>query len=81
MHEKEYAVGWLTLSLVIAGIAQGKNRSGLGWWFLGLIFGPFALLVLLLLDRGHDYNAMEQRIAARISEQVRDIPRASGTPS
>jgi hypothetical protein len=50
MQQKEYAVGWLTLSMVIAGIAQGKNRSGLAWWLLGVLLGPLALLVLLFLD-------------------------------
>lgn len=51
MEHQEYFVGWFTLSMVIAGIAQGKNRSGLGWWLLGVILGPLALLILLLLDR------------------------------
>ncbi|CAM5780313.1 hypothetical protein BBOR36S_00519 [Brevibacillus borstelensis] len=26
--ENEFAVGWETLSLINAGLAQGKNRSG-----------------------------------------------------
>ena len=42
---------WLTLALVVAGIAQGKNRSGLGWFFLSFLFGPFALFFLLLLGK------------------------------
>lgn len=29
-----YAVGWGTLSLINAGLAQSKNRSGLAWWFV-----------------------------------------------
>jgi hypothetical protein len=51
MQHQDYFVGWFTLSMVIAGIAQGKNRSGLGWWLLGVILGPLALLILLILDR------------------------------
>lgn len=43
--------GWVTLSMIIAGIAQGKSRSGFWWWFFGLIAGPFALLVLLLVRK------------------------------
>jgi hypothetical protein len=27
-----YLVGWGTLSLINAGLAQGKNRSGLAWF-------------------------------------------------
>jgi hypothetical protein len=56
MPKQEYFVGWFTLSMVIAGIAQGKNRSGLAWWLLGLLLGPLALLILLLLDRLPEYG-------------------------
>jgi hypothetical protein len=43
-----YFVGWGTLALLTAGIAQGKNRSGLNWFLLGLILGPIALFLLVL---------------------------------
>src|SRR5213080_1005227 len=36
----EYAVGWFTLSLINAGLAQSKGRSGLGWWLGSLFIGP-----------------------------------------
>lgn len=42
----ELVVGWGTLALIIAGIAQGKNRSGFGWFMLGLLGGPVVLLFL-----------------------------------
>ena len=53
MEELTKEVGWIwaTLSLVIAGIAQGKNRSGFWWWVLSLFLGPFALLILLLVSK------------------------------
>jgi hypothetical protein len=47
-----YAVGWFTLSLINSGIAQGKNRSGLLWFFLSLFIGPLATLIIVLLPRG-----------------------------
>jgi hypothetical protein len=47
----EYAVGWFTLALINAGLAQGKNRRGLAWWFLSLFLGPLATLLIVLLDR------------------------------
>ena len=81
MEHQEFVVGWFTLSLVTAGIAQGKNRSGLGWWLLGLILGPLALLILLFLDRGVDYGGMEQRLAARISDEVRRAQGGPGSPA
>lgn len=46
--EKEFFVGWGTLSLINAGIAQGKNRSGLNWWLLSLLLGPIATFILVL---------------------------------
>ena len=33
--------------LVNAGIAQGKNRSGLAWFLLSLLLGPIATFVLV----------------------------------
>jgi hypothetical protein len=55
--------GWGTLSLIIAGIAQGKNRSGFAWWLLGLILGPIALVILLFLSKVPDLGVIEARIA------------------
>jgi hypothetical protein len=47
IEEPSYYVGWGTLSLVNAGLAQSKNRSGLGWWFLSLFLGPIATFILV----------------------------------
>ena len=44
---RQYAVGWGTLALLNAGIAQGKNRSGLNWFLLSLLLGPIATFVLV----------------------------------
>ena len=46
----QYAVGWFTLSLINAGLAQSKGRSGLNWWLVSLIFGPIATLLIVALD-------------------------------
>lgn len=43
----EFAVGWGTLALLNAGIAQGKNRSGLNWFLLSLLLGPIATFLLV----------------------------------
>lgn len=48
-HTPEYVVGWGTLSLINAGLAQGKNRSGLNWFLLSLLLGPIATFVLVAL--------------------------------
>jgi hypothetical protein len=47
----DYAVGWGTLSLINAGLAQSKNRSGLAWWLVSLFLGPLATLLIVLFDR------------------------------
>jgi hypothetical protein len=54
MNGDGYAVGWGTLSLINAGLAQAKGRRGLVWWLLSLLVGPLAtlLIVVLPLPRG-----------------------------
>ncbi|TPG09690.1 antitermination protein NusB [Rhodanobacter glycinis] len=44
-------VGWGTLALINAALAQGKNRSGLLWFLLSLLVGPIATLLLVLLPK------------------------------
>lgn len=46
----EYAVGWFTLSLINAGLAQAKGRSGLNWWLLSLFLGPLCTLLIVMLE-------------------------------
>jgi len=46
-----YSVGWGTLALINAGLAQGKNRRGLVWFLISLLLGPIATLILVLLDK------------------------------
>ena len=47
-HAQTYAIGWGTLSLINAGLAQSKDRSGLLWWFLSLFLGPVATFLLVV---------------------------------
>ncbi|EGQ21675.1 hypothetical protein ABZ756_14240 [Mammaliicoccus sciuri] len=46
-----YFVGWGTLALINAVLAQGKNRSGFNWFLLSLLLGPIATLSLALFDK------------------------------
>ena len=43
----DYAVGYGTLALINAGIAQSRQRSGLNWFLLSLLLGPIATLLLV----------------------------------
>jgi len=43
--------------LVNAGLAQGKNRSGLAWFLVSLLLGPLATFLIVLLDRAPPASA------------------------
>lgn len=51
MDNGGYFVGWGTLTLINAGLAQSKGRSGLLWWFISLFLGPIATFLIVVLDR------------------------------
>lgn len=44
-----YFVGWGTLALINSGLAQGKGRRGLVWFFISLLLGPLATLLLVVM--------------------------------
>lgn len=46
-----YFVGWWTLALINAGLAQSKAKSGLGWFLGSLLLGPIATLVIVAFLR------------------------------
>lgn len=43
------AVGWGTLALLNAGLAQAKGRSGLLWCIASLLIGPVATFLIVVL--------------------------------
>ena len=47
--QPQFFAGWGTLALVNAGLAQGKNRSGLAWFFISVLAGPLATFCLVAL--------------------------------
>ncbi len=48
-NQAQFFVGWGTLSLINAGLAQAKGRSGLVWWMISLFIGPIATLLIVVL--------------------------------
>jgi hypothetical protein len=58
MHD--YVVGWGTLSLINAGLAQGKNRSGLNWWVLSLFLGPVATFLIVVWGKLEPRSATDR---------------------
>lgn len=49
MEQGGFVVGWGTLALINAGLAQGKGGSGLGWFLLSVMLGPLATLLIVLM--------------------------------
>lgn len=47
----DFFVGWGTLSLINAGLAQSKGRSGLIWWIASLFLGPLATFLIVISDK------------------------------
>ncbi len=48
-QQAQFFVGWGTLSLINAGLAQAKGRSGFLWWLASLFLGPIATLLIVVL--------------------------------
>ena len=44
-----FFVGWGTLSLINAGLAQSKGRMGFVWWLISLVLGPLATFLIVAL--------------------------------
>lgn len=49
MDEPVGAIGWGTLTLINAGLAQGKGRSGFAWFLISIILGPIATFLIVVL--------------------------------
>ena len=48
--DRQYVIGWGTLALINAGLAQGKGRSGLARLLVSLLLGPIATFLIVVLD-------------------------------
>ena len=46
-----FYVGWGTLALLNAGLAQSKNHSGLLWFLISLPLGPIATFLIVAFCR------------------------------
>ncbi|MEO7796820.1 MAG: hypothetical protein ABIY47_03730 [Opitutaceae bacterium] len=55
--QRDFAIGWGTLALINAALAQGKNRSALVWFVISAFVGPLATLILLFLAKAPEQKA------------------------
>lgn len=49
-QQSSYAIGWGTLALINAGLAQSKKRSGIAWFLVSLLLGPIATFFIVILE-------------------------------
>ena len=49
LQEPPFFVGWGTLALINAGLAQSKGSSGFVWFLISLFLGPVATLCIVAL--------------------------------
>ena len=71
LEQKEYAIGWGTLALINAGLAQSKGKSGLFWFLVSLLIGPFATFLLVVIrDRGDLTPAERERVIKEMKKVV-----------
>ena len=56
----EYLIAWLIFPFAAASLAKGKKRNMYLWAGLGLLLGPFAILIVALIkpapDADEGYN-------------------------
>ena len=51
MYDENTTLGWGTLALINAAIAQMKNRNAAGWLVGSLVMGPLATALLVLFPK------------------------------
>lgn len=49
-QSSEFVVGWGTLMLINAGLAQSKGRGGLNWFLLSIFLGPVATFFIVISE-------------------------------
>lgn len=56
----EYLLLWIVFGFAAASLAKGKNRNIYLWFMIGILTGPFGILICALLkpaagaDQGYD---------------------------
>lgn len=48
----EFLFGWIVFAAAAGSIARGKNRNVFLWAGIGLLIGPFAILIVALMKPG-----------------------------
>jgi hypothetical protein len=78
-----WIVFWIVMALVVAVVASGKGRSGVGWFFYGLLLWPVALAHICVSRRREERGpAISASPASPAPTPLADVatPRALGEP-
>ncbi|MDA0833394.1 MAG: hypothetical protein O3A29_08940 [Planctomycetota bacterium] len=46
--DQQFFVGWGTLAMINAGLAQSKHHGGLAWFLVSLLLGPVATFIIVV---------------------------------
>lgn len=55
----EFVLIWILFGIVTAVAASNRGRSGINWFFIGTLLGPFGLILILLINKNQ--AVVEQR--------------------
>jgi len=54
-----FLIVWAICGIISAIIASNKGRSGAGWFFIGVLFGPLGIVAALVVSA--DHKAVKQQ--------------------
>lgn len=69
-----YVAIWIGIAIACAIIASNKGRSGLGWFFLGLLFPLIALIIIACLSKRTESEIEASRRGVSITELEKKCP-------
>ncbi|MFZ0051591.1 MAG: hypothetical protein WAK96_07420 [Desulfobaccales bacterium] len=75
-----FLIIWILFGVGCAICASNKKRSGVGWFFLGMLLGPFALIFILLLAPLPQKEELRQAVLtpqAIIAGQTKRCPKCA----
>lgn len=65
---------WILCGVAAAFVASAKGRSGFGWFLLGLLFGPIALLAAAVTSPDRASRERRETLALLQSGKGRPCP-------
>jgi hypothetical protein len=54
IFSREFILFWAVLALINSGLAQAKNKDGLTWFAVSVVFGPLATLFIVVSKKNEE---------------------------